>query len=425
MELRTPRFSCKLYDTMGRLLAAAYVSLIATSTIEAQTVLTVDDAPGPGVMYVGIQPAIDAAANGDILDIAPGSYSSFTIDGKSLTLVGSGSASTTVGGTTIVGNVPFGSRTTIHRMTLSKLQVGGTPLQSGDAVTTASFEEMSIDKVATVDAVRCDFSKSTMNQGLRVLNGDVVLSSCTVWMSLPGYGPPSLGIGSLNAAIYNGWDGSPGGPITIANTFVYGQNAAPIPYFPYFASPGLINNSAFAVRAFGPSTTIQGGLGAPVWGQPNLPNAAAIENYGGNVTLHAIAVVSSAANPIVGPVTISATHLPALWLSPGWNTSFSATLGLYLSGPNSAFAPYALGFDLATDRSTLPATFVGDFLLSSSAVLLDSGLLGQSGVKFLNFAGPSMPPDLVFVPMYVQIFTLNTATGVWSAGALMSGLLAP
>jgi hypothetical protein len=218
MELRTPRFSCKLYDTMGRLLAAAYVSLIATSTIEAQTVLTVDDAPGPGVMYVGIQPAIDAAANGDILDIAPGSYSSFTIDGKSLTLVGSGSASTTVGGTTIVGNVPFGSRTTIHRMTLSKLQVGGTPLQSGDAVTTASFEEMSIDKVATVDAVRCDFSKSTMNQGLRVLNGDVVLSSCTVWMSLPGYGPPSLGIGSLNAAIYNGWDGSPGGPITIANT---------------------------------------------------------------------------------------------------------------------------------------------------------------------------------------------------------------
>jgi hypothetical protein len=417
-----------LRDAMKLLFPIVFVFGHATAPILAQAVLTVDDAPGPGVMFVGIQPAIDAAADGDVLHIAPGTYASFTIDGKGLTLVGSGFATTIASGTTIVGNIPPGSRTTLHRMKLANLKVGGTAIQWGDTTTTASFEEIYVVNTATVDALRCDFTRSFVDGGLRIVNGDVSLSSCVVRMTTPGSWLPWTP--TPNAAIHNGYGSGLGGPLTIADSYVYGPNAAVVVFITTAAGPGIYNTSAHTVRVFGASTAIHGGIGGTFFSDPFLPpvffpHAPAIHNAGGSVVLHQVALVSSASAPVIGPVTYSTTPMPVLTFSYGWKTTTSATLTAILGGPNAAFAPYAIGFDLTTDRSTPPALFVGDFLLSSSAVLLDSGSLGPLGTKVLSFPGATMPPALLFLPLYLQVFTMDSATGVWSAGGLMSGLLAP
>ncbi|MGE3175538.1 MAG: hypothetical protein AB7O97_23140, partial [Planctomycetota bacterium] len=65
----------------------------------AQTTWTVDRLNRPGTDFLDLQPAVDAAASGDVIRIraagAPvhgaASYRAPVIDGKSLTLIGQGS----------------------------------------------------------------------------------------------------------------------------------------------------------------------------------------------------------------------------------------------------------------------------------------------------------------------------------------------
>ncbi|MGE3175330.1 MAG: hypothetical protein AB7O97_22085, partial [Planctomycetota bacterium] len=71
----------------------------ATSILTAQTTWTVDRLNRPGADFLDLQPAVDAAASGDVIRIraagAPvhgaASYRAPVIDGKSLTLIGQGS----------------------------------------------------------------------------------------------------------------------------------------------------------------------------------------------------------------------------------------------------------------------------------------------------------------------------------------------
>lgn len=83
---------------------ALALALGATSA-SAQSVLVVDQAGGAGSQFTALQPAIDAAASGDIVLIRSGSYATgpfgggppFLIDGKGLTLVEDAGASVTIG----------------------------------------------------------------------------------------------------------------------------------------------------------------------------------------------------------------------------------------------------------------------------------------------------------------------------------------
>ena len=69
--------------------APACLSLLLASAMSAQgTVWTVDfDGSGD---FDEIQPAVDAAADGDVILVAPGGYAPFRISGKGLRVHGAG-----------------------------------------------------------------------------------------------------------------------------------------------------------------------------------------------------------------------------------------------------------------------------------------------------------------------------------------------
>lgn len=72
-------------------------ALSFTSTAHAQgEVWRVDDDPGPDVDFNDLQPAIDAAVAGDLIHVADGVYTAFTIDGKALAVVADAGASALV-----------------------------------------------------------------------------------------------------------------------------------------------------------------------------------------------------------------------------------------------------------------------------------------------------------------------------------------
>lgn len=73
--------------------AAALLFMVAPAALAQGQLWIVDDDAGPGAQFTTIQAAIDAANDGDSILIREGIYSGFTIAGKSLELMGAGSAS--------------------------------------------------------------------------------------------------------------------------------------------------------------------------------------------------------------------------------------------------------------------------------------------------------------------------------------------
>src|SRR5262245_55380772 len=75
---------------MRLLLSAFLLSTLIGSFATAQSTWIVDDTPGPGVNFTSLPAAVNAAASGDTLLVAPGNYQPFHAMNKSLTILGSG-----------------------------------------------------------------------------------------------------------------------------------------------------------------------------------------------------------------------------------------------------------------------------------------------------------------------------------------------
>lgn len=73
-----------------RSLAFLFGLVVLASGVEAQRVWVVAPAPGPGVAFTAIQPAVDAAADGDTVLVRRGIYGDFTIDGKAVSVAADG-----------------------------------------------------------------------------------------------------------------------------------------------------------------------------------------------------------------------------------------------------------------------------------------------------------------------------------------------
>jgi hypothetical protein len=80
-------------------------------------VQTVDDTPGGGAEFATIQAAIDAAADGDTVFVAGGTYDAFVVDGKDVAITYHG-APVAVHGTSIVRNLPAGKQVLLRRLYL-------------------------------------------------------------------------------------------------------------------------------------------------------------------------------------------------------------------------------------------------------------------------------------------------------------------
>lgn len=232
-----------------------------TSPAYAQgEVWRVDDDPGPDVDFNDLQPAIDAAVAGDLIHVADGVYTAFTIDGKALTLVADAGASALVFPDPsqydcTVRNVAAGSQVTIRGLDLDRAAtMNGPSLVIEDCAGVVWIEDFEV-----VPFLALPFGATTTQARTVEVRGSerVVLSDFAV-AGMPGvpqgfgfeFGSTPLDIESSTVHLYDG-------AIVAAGTLVEGS----------FGPVGVdVANSLLVMRG----TTVIGGSGGMegVFGSP-------------------------------------------------------------------------------------------------------------------------------------------------------------
>lgn len=96
----------------------ALLSVLLTTLPASAGTWIVDDDGGPGVDFTQIQPAVDAAAAGDSIQVLPGTYAGFTLN-KPLVLFGGGSGLRTVVDQVVVRDIPLGTIAALADLDLS------------------------------------------------------------------------------------------------------------------------------------------------------------------------------------------------------------------------------------------------------------------------------------------------------------------
>lgn len=124
----------------------ACIALFALAGAVRGDVIVVDAAGGGA--FTQIQPAVDAALEGDTILVKPGGYSGFTVDGKALTVIGDAGPVANVAGKVWIRNLALGQTLTLARMIV---QGGGTQLLGGQALSLT-------DCAGAVRCVHCDFA---------------------------------------------------------------------------------------------------------------------------------------------------------------------------------------------------------------------------------------------------------------------------
>ena len=105
-----------MYLTLRTGAALALLSLVAP----AQSTIIVDINNGPGTNFTAIQPAIDAAAPGDVIVVRTGAYQAFTLT-KGVALVAE--QFTSADGASVVRNVPAGETASFVNIFLGTLSI--------------------------------------------------------------------------------------------------------------------------------------------------------------------------------------------------------------------------------------------------------------------------------------------------------------
>src|SRR6187402_812579 len=103
---------------MSTTLTTFAFALLLAAGASAQAVFVVAPVAGPGVFSTDIQPAVDAAANGDLVLVRAGTYFGFTIDGKGVSVVADAGATVVANGLVTVSHVSASQRVLLQGLTV-------------------------------------------------------------------------------------------------------------------------------------------------------------------------------------------------------------------------------------------------------------------------------------------------------------------
>jgi hypothetical protein len=176
-------------------LVASFAALAVSSVARAGVIVV--DAAG-GADFTAIQPAITAAVDGDTILVKPGNYSSFTIDGEALTIVGDVGTMPNLTGISRVQNLPLGKVVTLARLNAPGPDSG--TLQVDDClgsvrITSCAFTGRAATFVNPFPGIGANVTESN----------DVAFSGCALRggdaLSDPVCESPSTELGNANSGI--------------------------------------------------------------------------------------------------------------------------------------------------------------------------------------------------------------------------------
>ncbi len=195
------------------------ICLLITLAVPATASVIVVHAGGGGD-FTAIQPAIDAASDGDTILVKSGNYAGFTIDGKGVVVVQDSGASAQILGTIAVQDVPVASRVVLN----------GLKVRPPASSTASAYGLHARDVAGALRLHRCDIAGangahgaadcSTMlpaisgSVGMRLENApDVAFTECYAWggkggnhgcavSGAPGAGGDAVVCASSSAVLY-------------------------------------------------------------------------------------------------------------------------------------------------------------------------------------------------------------------------------
>jgi hypothetical protein len=242
----------------------------------------VDDDPGPDVDFNDLQPAVDAAVSGDLILVADGTYSAFTIDGKALAVVAEGRAEPLIVPNPgqydcSLRNLPAGGQITLRGLTLDRpATMNGPSLLVENCDGVVWIEDFEVVPFTLVNPFG---SPTTQARTVEVRASQRVVMSRIAIAGMPGspqgsggfeFGSTPLDIEDSTVHLYDG-------SITAAGTLVSGS----------FGPVGVdVANSLLVMRG----TTVVGGGGgaAGVFGSPGAGTGGPGVQATGGSTVYSI-----------------------------------------------------------------------------------------------------------------------------------------
>lgn len=422
--------------------------LVLCSLAAAQTTWIVDDSGGPGVHFTSLPAAVAAAANGDTLRVAAGTYEAFHVANKALTIRGAGAGVTDISlpapapslgpAMLLIATPPQGST-----FRLSGVRVRTSPLgydltgiaASGDA--SSGNLELADVGVGTggpgegvgltvtgieVHAVRCEFRGGVAlgmipfgRDAAHVLGGGrFVAGAC----SLLGGSPP------VSSAYAFAFGGSglmvDAGQAWLWASILDGGNAASGQLSgTALAGPGLRATGGAVVRVYGPSPArIRGGSSTTGSGNVGITSASSIVDVCGQVSVAGGSGYPSAGlSPAVAGTGVS-LGLPARPTTRFTGTTLlsgdldgNATVTLQLQGSTNQLALLFLHERAAL--IPLPGLSDDPLLVPPDAFVVFAGALDTNGDFAFAFTPATQAPILLDVPLNVQGCVFDAASGLW------------
>lgn len=415
---------------------------IATPVAAAQSaVRVVDDSGGPGIQYTTIQAAIEAAADGDVILVKPGTYSDASINDTSVTIVADSGGPVRVVDGIAIRNLSSQRRVVLRGLRAPSgseegLQVKNcagqvwiedcilTGAQGDGSFALAAPHEDGFAGALIANSARVSFHRCTIAggagddydplfaihgngaAGLQTLDSDVAVYDCALSGGRGGDvfdddfavdgGNGGAGVSGVGGSLFfagctvaGGSGGVGGEDFDIFAGYSCGLGGA--------GGNGLVGaNSGQTILLQLLDTTISEGVGGPPY--PGAPCGA-----GANGT----AVVAP-------PTSVGITALPSASLASAGPVRAGQQLALEIDAPPGS--AYAIGLATLPDQVLLPA-LSGVLLLEANVVLLPIGLVGPSGIATVSLSTNLALPALGAVTAHAQAAVLTpTLSAVLTGG---------
>jgi hypothetical protein len=385
---------------MSTTLIASALTLLLAADAAAQSVFVVAPVAGPGVFATDIQPAVDAAADGDLVLVEAGDYSGFTIAGKGVSVVADAGAAAVANGPVFLQNIFAAQHVLLQGLTINgdnltpaivTLNCPGTIWIESCSVTGGTRSGPGLVAVSVNSSKSVVIERCLMTGGNATTGGTVDMGGPALHLANSGVAvSDSQGLGGLGGATTSGGGGFggsglrvlPNSPLAFASgcSFLGGDGAAPVPpSFPGGAGGAGINTES-------PVTTLQ----CTVVGGQGFPDSPPIVAGGaGSVAmLPDVARHFSVSSPV----------------REGQSTTIST------GGVPGESAWLLFSLSLAPVKLLLP--FKGALVLPASSPLVALGAIPAGGTLSLPIAIPNLPAGLQATTLWCQSLFLGSPHAV-------------